>query len=52
MIKNLPEDVSIEDIMEELYFKTKIDNRLKESEKNDGISREEAGKRLSKWLIK
>ncbi|MDH5721589.1 MAG: hypothetical protein OEZ13_13360 [Spirochaetia bacterium] len=52
MIKSLPEDVSIEDILEELYFKIKIDKRLDESERSDGISHQEAGKKLSKWLLK
>jgi len=52
MINNMPEDVSLEDIIEELYFRIKIDKRLKDSEIENEISHETAGRKLSKWLMK
>ncbi len=50
MVKNLPEDVTLEDIMDELYFKLQVDSGLKELNEGKGIPHEEVEKRLSKWL--
>jgi predicted transcriptional regulator len=52
MIQNLPEDVSVEDIMAELYFRFQVDAGLKELDEGKGISHEEVEKRMSKWLNK
>ena len=52
MIQNLPEDVSVEDIMAELYFRLQVDAGLKELDEGKGISHEEVEKRMSKWLNK
>lgn len=52
MIKSLPEDVSIDDIIAELYFKLQIDAGLKELDEGKGIPHEKIEKRMSKWLIK
>lgn len=52
MIQNLPEEVSLDDIMAELYFKLQVDAGLKELDEGKGISHEEVEKRMSKWLSK
>lgn len=52
MIESLPEDVSIDDIMAELYFKLQVDAGLKELEEGKGMPHQEVEKRMSKWLKK
>lgn len=50
MIQSLPEEVSIDDIMAELYFKLQVDTGLRELDEGKGIPHEEIEKRMSKWL--
>ena len=50
MIEGLPEDITISDIMAELYFRQNVDAGLKEFDEEKGISNEEAKKRLTRWL--
>jgi len=52
IIKSLPEDVTIDDIMAELYFKLQVDAGLKELNEGKGIPHEQIEKRMSKWLTK
>ncbi len=52
IIKSLPEDVTIDDIMAELYFKLQVDAGLKELDEGKGIPHEQIEKRMSKWLTK
>jgi len=52
MIQDLPDDVSLDDIMAELYFRLQVDAGLKELDEGKGIPHEEVEKRLSKWLTK
>ncbi len=52
MIQSLPDDVTINDIMAELYFKLQVDAGLKELDEGKGIPHEEIEKRMSKWLIR
>lgn len=52
MIQNLPNDISVEDIMAELYFRLQVDAGLKELDEGKGIAHEEVEKRMSKWLTK
>ncbi|MBI3812547.1 MAG: hypothetical protein HY283_10150 [Nitrospirae bacterium] len=52
MIESLPEDVSVEDIMAELYFKLQVDSGLKELDEGKGIPHEEVERRMAKWLKK
>jgi len=52
MIHSLPEDVSVDDIMAELYFKLQVDAGLKELGEGKGIPHQEVEKRMSKWLKK
>lgn len=50
MIGRLPEDISVEDIMAELYFRQKVDEGLRQLDAGEGIEHEEAVHRLKKWL--
>lgn len=50
MIQSLPDDVTIDDIMAELYFKLQVDAGLQELDEGKGIPHEEIEKRMSKWL--
>jgi predicted transcriptional regulator len=50
MIERLPEDISVEDIMAELYLRQKVDEGLRQLDAGEGIEHEEAIQRLKKWL--
>ena len=50
MIKSLPNDVSMEDIIEAIYVRQKIEKGLKDSKEGRLYSHEEAKERLAKWL--
>lgn len=50
MVRSLPDDVSLDDVMAELYFKLKVDAGLKELDEGKGVPHEEVEKRMSKWL--
>lgn len=52
MIQTLPEDVTVDDVMAELYFKLQVDAGLKELDEGKGIPHEEVERRMSKWLNK
>lgn len=46
MIEELPEDITMSDIMAELYFQQNVDEGLNELDEGKGISHEEAKKRF------
>jgi predicted transcriptional regulator len=50
MISKLPDDISVEDIMSELYFRQKVDEGLRQLDSGEGVEHEEAIERLGKWL--
>ena len=50
MIKNLPDDISLEDIIEAIYVRQKIEKGLKDSKEGNFYTHEEAKERLEKWL--
>jgi predicted transcriptional regulator len=52
MVSKMPQDTTVDDIMEALYVRTKIDKGLKQLDEGNYITHEEAKKRLSKWLTK
>ena len=49
MIRDMPDDTSLDDIMAELYFRRKIDKGLEELDAGKGIPHEEVKERLKKW---
>lgn len=46
MIQNLPDDVSVDDIMSELYFRLQVDAGWKELDEGKGIPHKEVVKRI------
>lgn len=52
MIKKLPENVSVDDIIGELYFRLQVDKGLAELDRGEGIPHKQVVKRFSKWLRK
>ena len=50
MLKDLPDDVSMDDIIEAIYVRQKIQKGLKDSEDGRVYSHEEAKTILKKWL--
>jgi hypothetical protein len=49
-IQTLPDNAGFEDVMDRLYFVMTIERRLESLDRGEGISHEEAKRRLSKWL--
>lgn len=50
MIKQLPDDVSVEDILDAIYVRQKISKGLKDSEEGKVYTTDEARAILEKWL--
>jgi len=50
MVQNMPEGVSVEDVMAEIYFRCQVDEGLKELDSSKGISHKEVEKRMAKWI--
>jgi hypothetical protein len=50
MINRLPDDVTVSDIMAELYFRQKMDEGLKQLDAGKGIPHRQVKKKLAKWL--
>ena len=50
MVRDLPEDVTIDEILAEIFFKAQVDAGLKELDEGQGIPQEEGEKRMSRWL--
>lgn len=49
-IRELPDEMTIEEAMERLYFLYKIEKGLRQADSGQKISHAEAKKRLQKWL--
>jgi len=50
MIKEMPDDSSLTDIMAELYFRQKVDRGLKELDEGKGVPHKAVRERMKKWL--
>lgn len=50
LIRRLPENVTLPDIMEELYVRQKIDRGLSQLDNGQGLTTDEAKQRLRRWL--
>jgi len=50
IIRRLPEEATIADIMAELYFRQKVDSGLRQLDADEGLEHDDAKRRLSKWL--
>ena len=49
-LEKLPDHLSIDDLLDRLLLIEKIETGIKQSEKDDTVSTEDARKRLEKWL--
>lgn len=49
-IEELPDEASIEDALERLYLLYKIEKGLRQADRGDLISQEDARQRMAKWL--
>ena len=49
LIRMMPDDTTVSDIMAELYVRRKIEEGLKQLDEGQGVVHEEAKKRLSRW---
>lgn len=50
LIKAMPEDVTIDDIMEALYFKCQVDEGLDQLDRREGMPHEDVEKRIYRRL--
>jgi hypothetical protein len=50
-IKNLPDTVTIDDILDQIMLVEKIEKGIEQSNKNQIVSDDELDKRLGKWLV-
>ena len=50
LIRALPEEATIDDIMAELYFKGQVDSVLGELDEGMAVAHEEVERRLARWL--
>jgi predicted transcriptional regulator len=52
MVDSMPDDVTVDDIIAELYFKLQVDAGLKELDEGKGIPHDRVKDRMAKWLKK
>lgn len=52
ILKDLPDDITLEDIQYHLYVRKKVEKGLKEVEKGKILDEEEVAKRMSQWFGK
>jgi hypothetical protein len=52
MIRALPDESTVDDIMEELYFRIQVDRGVKELDEGKSIPHKDVRNRLSRWLEK
>ena len=50
IIQKMPKNTSVEDIMEELYFKMRVDKAIGQLDRGEHVSQEDVKKRVSKWI--
>ena len=50
LINSLPDDVTVDDVMAELYFKLQIDAGLSELDEGKGIPHDVVKDRFSQWI--
>jgi len=51
LLRDLPDDCSVEDVQYHLYVIEKINNRLRKAEAGEFIPHNDVERRLVKWLI-
>jgi hypothetical protein len=49
-VEELPDDASVEDAIDRLYLLYKIEKGLRQADRSELISQEEARQRMARWL--
>lgn len=49
-IEELPDDASVEDAIDRLYLLYKIEKGLRQADRGELVSQEEARQRMARWL--
>jgi predicted transcriptional regulator len=49
-VQELPEDASIEDAMERLFFLSKIEKGIQQADSGQTLSHDQVRERMAKWL--
>lgn len=49
LIETLPDDVTADDVLAEIYFKMQVDAGLKELDAGQSIPHEDVKERMAKW---
>ena len=49
-IEELPDDASVEDAIDRLYLLYKIDKGIRQADRGELLSQDEARQRMAKWL--
>ena len=52
MVDSMPDIVTVDDIIAELYFKLQVDAGLKELDEGKGIPHDKVKDQMAKWLKK
>ena len=52
MVDSMPDDVTVDDIIAELFFKLQVDAGLKELDEGKGIPHDKVKDQMAKWLKK
>ncbi len=50
MVQQMPEDTTIDDVMDELFVRQKIELGLEQIERGEGVPHEKAKLELQRWL--
>jgi predicted transcriptional regulator len=50
LIEQMPDDVSLEDILYELYFRGRVERGLDQARRGETVSHEEVLKSVAPWL--
>ena len=50
LVKSMPDNATVDDVIEELYFKLQVDRGLSELDRGESLPHEEVERRLAKWL--
>lgn len=50
IIQQLPDGVTVDDILSEIYFKLQVDSGLRELDEGKGIPHQKVKERMSKWI--
>ncbi|WP_025025858.1 hypothetical protein [Caldalkalibacillus mannanilyticus] len=50
MIKNMPDNTTVDDVMEKLYIRAKIESAIKQIDEGKGIPHNQVKEKFKKWL--